>query len=108
MVDELVTGAPRPIIQNGYIQVPDTPGLGIELNEEVVKQHLGTPGCFEPIPQNDTYIIDDYRSGTALMRAAGGVSLYRAGPVLDAAPHDPNRKCCCARPRNFVNYGKCR
>ena len=34
---DLVTGLPKPIIQNGYIQVPDTPGLGVELNEEVVQ-----------------------------------------------------------------------
>ena len=40
---DLVTGPPKPIIQNGYIQVPDTPGLGVELNEEVVKQHLRIP-----------------------------------------------------------------
>ena len=63
--DDLVTGAPKPLIQNGSIQVPETPGLGVELNEEVVKQHLRTPGYFEPTPQYDKYIIDDYRSGTA-------------------------------------------
>ncbi len=45
---ELVTGVPQPIINNGYITVPDTPGLGIELNEEVVKEHLRYPGYFEP------------------------------------------------------------
>ena len=31
-----------PYIQNGFIQVPDKPGLtGIELNQDVVKAHLG-------------------------------------------------------------------
>jgi L-alanine-DL-glutamate epimerase-like enolase superfamily enzyme len=59
--DDLVTGLPKPIIQNGYIQVPEKPGLGIELNEEVVKQHLRVPGYFEPTPQFDHFIIDDYR-----------------------------------------------
>ena len=63
--DDMVTGVPKPLIQNGYIQVPETPGLGVELNEEVVRQHLRTPGYFEPTPQYDKYIIDDYRSGTA-------------------------------------------
>jgi len=29
-----------PVIKNGYIQVPDKPGLGIELNPDVVKAHL--------------------------------------------------------------------
>jgi len=31
----------QPIIEKGYAPVPiDSPGLGIELNEEVVKKHL--------------------------------------------------------------------
>ncbi|MDE0324210.1 MAG: mandelate racemase/muconate lactonizing enzyme family protein, partial [Candidatus Poribacteria bacterium] len=38
--DEMVTGLPNPIIQDGYINVPDTPGLGIDLNEEVIREHL--------------------------------------------------------------------
>ncbi len=45
---ELVTGVSKPIIAEGYITVPDTPGLGIELNEPVVKEHLRYPGYFEP------------------------------------------------------------
>ena len=38
--DEMVTGLPNPIIQDGYIDVPETPGLGIDLNEEVIREHL--------------------------------------------------------------------
>jgi L-alanine-DL-glutamate epimerase-like enolase superfamily enzyme len=38
--DEMVTGLPNPIIEDGYINVPDTPGLGIDLNEEVIREHL--------------------------------------------------------------------
>jgi hypothetical protein len=34
-----------------------------ELNEEVVKQHLRVPGYFEPTPQYDKYILDDFRPG---------------------------------------------
>jgi L-alanine-DL-glutamate epimerase-like enolase superfamily enzyme len=60
---DLVTGLPKPLIQNGYIAVPEKPGLGLELNEEVVKQHLRVPGYFEPTPQYDKYILDDYRPG---------------------------------------------
>jgi len=60
---DLVTGPPKPIIQNGYIQVPDSPGLGVELNEEVCKQHLRVPGYFEATPQYDKYILDDFRRG---------------------------------------------
>ena len=35
----------RPLIENGYIQIPDKPGIGIELNEEVARryQRPGTP-----------------------------------------------------------------
>ena len=60
---DLITGPPKPMIQNGSIAVPDKPGLGVELNEEVVKQHLRVPGYFEPTPQFDKYILDDYRPG---------------------------------------------
>lgn len=54
--DEMVTGLPNPIIQDGYITVPDTPGLGIELNEEVIKEHLhpDETGYFVPTTQWDT------------------------------------------------------
>jgi len=49
--DDLVTGIPKPIIQDGYIRVPEGPGLGIDLNEGVIREHLtpGDPaGYFEP------------------------------------------------------------
>jgi len=51
---ELVEGIEKPIVNRGYIQVPEKPGLGITLNEEVVKQHLlpGT-GYFEPTTEWD-------------------------------------------------------
>jgi L-alanine-DL-glutamate epimerase-like enolase superfamily enzyme len=51
-----VDGLPKPIIQNGTIQVPDAPGLGFTLNEEAVKEHLIAEdrGFFEPTPQWDT------------------------------------------------------
>lgn len=58
---DLVTGPAKPIIQDGFITVPETPGLGVELNEEVCKEHLRVPGYFEPTPQYDKYIIDDFR-----------------------------------------------
>jgi L-alanine-DL-glutamate epimerase-like enolase superfamily enzyme len=46
---DLVEGIERPIINKGYITVPDKPGLGVTLNEDLVRQHLapGT-GYFEP------------------------------------------------------------
>jgi L-alanine-DL-glutamate epimerase-like enolase superfamily enzyme len=48
---DLVDGVEKPIVNKGYITVPEKPGLGITLNEEVVKQHLQEPGYFEPTPQ---------------------------------------------------------
>jgi hypothetical protein len=43
----------KPVIVDGYIPVPDTPGLGIELNEPVIKEHLRYAGYFEPTPEFD-------------------------------------------------------
>jgi L-alanine-DL-glutamate epimerase-like enolase superfamily enzyme len=51
---DLVEGIEKPIVNKGFITVPDKPGLGITLNEEVVKQHLLEPGYFEPTPQWNT------------------------------------------------------
>jgi L-alanine-DL-glutamate epimerase-like enolase superfamily enzyme len=47
-------GVKTPIVNHGWIDVPDRPGLGVTLNEDVVHQHLmpGT-GYFEPTPQWD-------------------------------------------------------
>lgn len=54
--DEMVTGLPNPIIQDGHITVPDTPGLGIELNEEVIREHLhpDAPQYFPPTTEWDS------------------------------------------------------
>jgi L-alanine-DL-glutamate epimerase-like enolase superfamily enzyme len=49
--DSIVDGIEKPICNKGFIKVPDKPGLGVTLNDEVVKQHLLEPGYFEPTPQ---------------------------------------------------------
>jgi len=59
--NELVTGLPNPIVQNGYITVPEKPGLGVELNEPVIKEHLRYPGYFEPTPMYDDFIVSGFR-----------------------------------------------
>ena len=47
-------GAKTPIVKHGWIDVPDRPGLGVTLNEDVVRQHLAPgSGYFEPTPQWD-------------------------------------------------------
>ncbi|HHU02010.1 MAG TPA: mandelate racemase/muconate lactonizing enzyme family protein [Christensenellaceae bacterium] len=48
--DDMVIGLPKPLIQDGFIKVPDAPGLGIEaLNDEVLCQHINPdiPGIWE-------------------------------------------------------------
>ena len=51
---DLVEGIEKPIINKGFITVPDKPGLGITLNEDAIRQRLqpGT-GFFEPTTQWD-------------------------------------------------------
>ncbi|HEX4214638.1 MAG TPA: mandelate racemase/muconate lactonizing enzyme family protein [Candidatus Dormibacteraeota bacterium] len=47
---DLVTGLPRPLIEDGMIAVPEAPGLGFEdINEEVFREHLDpqSPVYFE-------------------------------------------------------------
>ena len=60
---DLVTGPSKPIVDRGYITVPDAPGLGVELNEAAVKEHIRKGGYFEPTPQYDDYILDRFRTG---------------------------------------------
>jgi L-alanine-DL-glutamate epimerase-like enolase superfamily enzyme len=52
--DDLVTGVSKPIVQDGFIQVPDGPGLGVELDEEEIRRHLkGDEEYFAPTPEWD-------------------------------------------------------
>jgi gluconate/galactonate dehydratase len=37
--EELATGLDRPVIEAGHIVVPDAPGLGVELDEEVARRY---------------------------------------------------------------------
>jgi L-alanine-DL-glutamate epimerase-like enolase superfamily enzyme len=38
--ESLVTGIEGPLVKNGYVTVPETPGIGVELNEPEVKKRL--------------------------------------------------------------------
>jgi L-alanine-DL-glutamate epimerase-like enolase superfamily enzyme len=57
--EDLVTGPAKPLIKDGGFMVPEKPGLGIELNDEVVQKYLREPkylhkaGYFEPTPEFD-------------------------------------------------------
>jgi L-alanine-DL-glutamate epimerase-like enolase superfamily enzyme len=44
----LVTGLPANYIEDGYVTVPDKPGLGVDLNLENIEANLRFPGLFEP------------------------------------------------------------
>ena len=48
--NDFIDGVPKPIIQDGYIPVPEAPGLGFEINEDAIREHLlpDDGGCFEP------------------------------------------------------------
>ena len=53
--NDLVEGVEKPIVNHGFITVPDKPGLGVTLNEEAVKQHLlRGEEFFAPTPQWNT------------------------------------------------------
>jgi L-alanine-DL-glutamate epimerase-like enolase superfamily enzyme len=53
--DQLVTTVDgKPLVDRGFAPVPDSPGLGIDLNETVVRQHLRPgSGYFDATPQWD-------------------------------------------------------
>ena len=59
--DNMVEGIEKPIVNKGFIKVPEGPGLGVTLVEEVVKQHLHPkkPGYFEPTDQWNTERSND-------------------------------------------------
>ena len=44
--NDLVDGIEKPIVNKGFITVPDKPGLGVTLNEDVVKQHSARTRLF--------------------------------------------------------------
>lgn len=65
--NDLVTmvGQDGPMIKGGYVQVTDAPGLGLELNEEVIAEHLAQAsdrrqyGSYPPGPFEDTSDWDE-------------------------------------------------
>jgi len=54
--DDIVTGFDGPIVKNGFIELSDKPGLGIDdLNDELLRQHLqpGVTDIWQPTDQWD-------------------------------------------------------
>ena len=59
----LVNGLPVPLVQDGYIEVPETPGLGIEsLNEDLLREYADAdaPRFFGPTDEWDRERSHDY------------------------------------------------
>ena len=38
--EEAIIGPPKPLMRDGFARVPDTPGLGFELNDDVICAHM--------------------------------------------------------------------
>jgi len=52
--EDMADGIQKPILDNGFIKVPDTPGLGIDLNEKAIRERLRKgEEYFAPTPQWD-------------------------------------------------------
>ncbi|MGI5917758.1 MAG: mandelate racemase/muconate lactonizing enzyme family protein [Anaerolineae bacterium] len=51
---DLVTGLPESVIQDGFVRVPEAPGLGVELNYDGIEANLRFPGLFEPTDEWNT------------------------------------------------------
>ncbi len=58
----LVTGLPADYLNGGYVEVPDKPGLGVDLNLEAIEENLRTPGTmFAPTEEWNTPKLGFYR-----------------------------------------------
>jgi hypothetical protein len=58
----LANGIANPLFKNGFVEVPNTPGIGIEsLNEELIAEHIHKdyPGQWESTAQWDNEWAND-------------------------------------------------
>ena len=61
--ENLVSGLPKPLVNKGFVRVPEAPGLGIELNLEEMQRHLDRSqgrGLFLPTPEWDRERSQDH------------------------------------------------
>lgn len=59
---DLVNGPEKPFVKDGFVTVPDAPGLGIEsLNEALIAEHINPaiPGIWEPTDEWNTEFSND-------------------------------------------------
>ncbi len=58
--NDIITGSNgKALFDKGFVKVPETPGLGVELNEKVIKEHL-LPGELYFAPTNEWDKIDSH------------------------------------------------
>ncbi len=62
--ESLVTGLPDNYIEDGYVRVPEKPGLGVDLNYEAIEANLRRPGLFEPTEEWNTPKLGFYKPDT--------------------------------------------
>jgi len=51
---DLVTGLRDPLLEEGYVRVPEAPGLGVDLNEEAIAENLRSGGLFQTTDEWNT------------------------------------------------------
>ncbi|MBQ3866547.1 MAG: mandelate racemase/muconate lactonizing enzyme family protein [Clostridia bacterium] len=59
---DMIKGGPKPFFKDGFITVPEGPGLGFDgLNEDVIREHINPaiPGYFEPTDEWDREFSND-------------------------------------------------
>jgi len=61
---DLVTGLPEPLMEGGYVAVPEKPGLGVDLNLEGIRENLRWPGLFEPTEEWNNPTLGFWRPPT--------------------------------------------
>ncbi|MEI9974265.1 MAG: enolase C-terminal domain-like protein [Ignavibacteriota bacterium] len=85
---DLITGAHKPFIDAGYVTVPDAPGLGVELNEPVIKEHLRMPGYFDPSTKWESSVTPRPWRSLAALQCGRQVGQRSNGRLL---------RCCATR-----------
>ncbi len=59
---DIAIGLDKPLVRDGFINVPDRPGLGLEgLDDDVIRMHINKdiPGIWEPTDEWDTEFAND-------------------------------------------------
>ena len=59
---DIAIGLEKPLVRDGFINVPDRPGLGLEgLDDDVIRMHINKdiPGIWEPTDEWDTEFAND-------------------------------------------------